>query len=507
MAAKALSRAAAESRPAPAYLLSGTRGVGKTTIARIFAKALNCSAGPSAEPCNQCEQCRHIIAGNHVDVCEIDGASNTGVDDVRALREKLGFVPMEGKFKIFIIDEAHMLSKSAFNALLKTLEEPPRHTVFVFATTEAHRFPATIISRCQHFVFRHLPEELIFEHLSTILAKENVAYEDAALRLIAKRASGSARDSLSLLDQVLSITTGALTAQGVRAALGLAGIEFFSELFTALSAANCAKVVELAKQILFNGVDIGFFVRELANWLRNLFLWRQSGEAIITAIKPSSDELAFFKQFSPLFSAAHLHSSWQMVLEAQRGISQSPDPGAVLELLLINLAMLPHLLPIGLVDNISRQEEDSQKAILNETRYETFSKSEKTGLEENLATGNLKPAFIPNWEEFKLFCQKQPAEEAPAQNILNSLKAIWHNNKLILGADSQWTWELLQKNRRVLDTALQSFCHGEIPEVSLLPPAQKQNNNDQYDDFSQNPEIQLCKEILNAEIDNIEEKQ
>ncbi|MDE5833438.1 MAG: DNA polymerase III subunit gamma/tau, partial [Desulfovibrio sp.] len=191
LAIAALSRAAATDRVAPAYLLSGTRGVGKTTIARIFAKALNCENAPAPEPCNECSHCRRITAGNHVDVNEIDGASNTGVDDVRALRENIGYLPMEGRYKIFIVDEAHMLSKNAFNALLKTLEEPPSHTTFIFATTEAHRFPATIVSRCQHFVFRSLPEDAIFARLCDILRRENYQYDESAARMIATRAAGS----------------------------------------------------------------------------------------------------------------------------------------------------------------------------------------------------------------------------------------------------------------------------------------------------------------------------
>ena len=217
-----LSRAAAEDRVAAAYLLSGTRGVGKTTIARIFAKALNCRHAPGPEPCNQCDQCRKITQGSHVDVTEIDGASNNSVEDARALRENIGYAPMEGRYKVFIIDEAHMLSRSAFNALLKTLEEPPARVVFIFATTEAHKFPITIVSRCQHFVFRHLGEDALVQHLSQVLNKENVPFEEGAVRLIARRAAGSVRDSMSLLDQTLALGGDNLTSAVTREVLGLA---------------------------------------------------------------------------------------------------------------------------------------------------------------------------------------------------------------------------------------------------------------------------------------------
>ena len=342
-----LSRAAAEDRPAAAYLLSGTRGVGKTTIARIFAKALNCQHAPGPEPCNQCEQCRKITQGVHVDVTEIDGASNNSVEDARSLRETIGYAPMEGRYKIFIIDEAHMLTRNAFNALLKTLEEPPERVVFIFATTEAHKFPITIVSRCQHFVFRHLSEEALYAHLTTVLRKENAAFEEGAVRLIARRAAGSVRDSMSLLDQTLALGGEELTVAATRQVLGLAGQDLFADLFTALHGQDCGAVANLCAQILQQGVDIGFFMRELAGNLRNLFLLRQSGQAIVPSLRLPADEAALWQGIAPRFSAAHLHAAWQMTLDAQRGIVQSPEPAAALELLLLNLALLPQLLPVG----------------------------------------------------------------------------------------------------------------------------------------------------------------
>ncbi|WP_417291891.1 DNA polymerase III subunit gamma/tau [Desulfovibrio porci] len=341
-----LSRAAAEDRPAAAYLLSGTRGVGKTTIARIFAKALNCEHAPGPEPCNECAQCRKITQGAHVDVTEIDGASNNSVEDARSLRETIGYAPMEGRYKIFIIDEAHMLTRNAFNALLKTLEEPPERVVFIFATTEAHKFPVTIVSRCQHFVFRHLSEDALAEHLSAVLRKEKMEFEEGAVRLLARRAAGSVRDGMSLLDQALALGGASLTTAMTREVLGLAGQELFGRLFEALHGRDCAAVADLSRQILQQGVDIGFFVRELAGNLRNLFLLRQGGAAVLPSLRLPADEAAFQQALAPRFSAGHLHAAWQMTLDAQRGIVQSPEPAAALELLLLNLALLPQLLPL-----------------------------------------------------------------------------------------------------------------------------------------------------------------
>lgn len=342
-----LSRAAAEDRPAVAYLLSGTRGVGKTTMARIFAKALNCAHAPGPEPCNQCDQCRKITQGIHVDVAEIDAASNTGVDDVRALRENIGYATMEGRYKIFIIDEAHMLSKQAFNALLKTLEEPPDRVVFIFATTEVHKFLPTIVSRCQSFVFRHLSEDALAAHLTDVLHKENVSFEDAAVRIIARRAAGSVRDSMSLLDQTLAMGGDTLTVETTRQVLGLAGQEVFTALFDAVQRQNCAAVAELCHSILQQGLDIGFFLRELASALRQCFLLRQGGAAMTAVLGMPADEMALWQQIASRFPPAQLHASWQMVLDAQRDIIQNPEPSSALELLLLNLALLPRLLPIG----------------------------------------------------------------------------------------------------------------------------------------------------------------
>lgn len=341
-----LSRAAAEDRVAPAYLLSGTRGVGKTTIARILAKALNCVNAPTAEPCNQCDQCRKITQGHHVDVTEIDGASNNSVEDARALRENIGYAPMEGRYKVFIVDEAHMLSRSAFNALLKTLEEPPPRVVFVFATTEAHKFPITIVSRCQHFIFKRVPEAGLIAHLDKVLQIEQVPFEAGAVRLIARRASGSVRDAMSLLGQTLALGGDHLSVESTRTVLGLAGQDLFVRLLEALIEQDCLTTCQLLREMLDQGVDIGFFLRELTSLWRSLFLIRQAGEAILPVLDLPEDEARMWCALAPRLSLTHIHAAWQMVLDAQRRVIHSPEPAAALELLLLNVAMLPRLLPL-----------------------------------------------------------------------------------------------------------------------------------------------------------------
>lgn len=341
-----LSRAAAEDRVAPAYLFSGTRGVGKTTIARIFAKALNCEHAPTAEPCNACESCRKITQGMAVDVVEIDGASNRGIEDAKRLKENIGYAPLEGRYKVFIIDEAHMLTRDAFNALLKTLEEPPARVTFFLATTEPHKFPVTIISRCQHFVFNRLSQTELEQHLSIVLNRERIDFEPDAVALIARRASGSVRDSMSLLGQVLALGEHGLTTQDTRNVLGLAGQDVFFTLLDAILERDCLAVAKLVRVLLDRGADIGFFLRELTSLWRNLFILAQSGENGLSVIDLPESEALQLLQYANTLPLAHIHACWQMTLEGQRRVLTSIEPAQALELLLLNLAVLPRLVPV-----------------------------------------------------------------------------------------------------------------------------------------------------------------
>jgi DNA polymerase-3 subunit gamma/tau len=341
-----LSRAAAEDKIAPAYLFSGTRGVGKTTLARVLAKALNCETAPTAEPCNVCSQCRQITAGVSPDVIEIDAATHGKVDDARRLKEDVGYAPLNSRYKVFIIDEAHMLTMQAFNALLKTLEEPPARVTFILATTEPHKFPATIISRCQHFLFKRLAQPELEAHLGGLLDREAVPFEPTAVSLIARRGAGSVRDSMSLLAQVLALGGAALTEADARSVLGLAGQDVFFGLIEAVHAMDGPAVVELLRMVLDKGLDIGFFLRELAGMWRNLFLLRQAGEKGLAVVNLPAEEAGTWLEWAGRFDAAHIHACWQMTLEGQRRVLTSLEPALSLELLLLNMAYLPRLLPL-----------------------------------------------------------------------------------------------------------------------------------------------------------------
>ncbi|MDR2488031.1 MAG: DNA polymerase III subunit gamma/tau [Desulfovibrio sp.] len=350
-----LSRASSENKIAPAYLFSGTRGVGKTTLARIFAKALNCRSAPASEPCNICDLCRAVTAGSAVDVVEIDGASNRGIDDVRRLKEVIGYAPMEGRYKIFIIDEAHMLSREAFNALLKTLEEPPAGVTFIMATTEPHKFPSTIISRCQHYVFKPLPENALTAHLADVLEREGMQYEEKAVRLIARRGAGSVRDAMSMLGQVLALGTGNLTEEAARGVLGLAGQESFMRMIEGFKNSDVVSVSTTLREMLDQGLDMGFFLRELSSLWRNMFILRQSGEAALSVVELPANEARLYLESSKAFSLQYIHACWQMTLEGQRRVLASLEPALGLELLLLNLTILPQLLSLENISSLGRR--------------------------------------------------------------------------------------------------------------------------------------------------------
>jgi len=364
---KALSRAASEDRLAHVYLFSGTRGVGKTTIARILAKVVNCQEAPCAEPCNKCANCLAITKGNSPDVLEIDGASHTGVDNVRKLREDVLMPPFHGRYKVIIIDEAHMLSKAAFNALLKTLEEPPKHCLFIFATTEPEKFPVTIISRSQHYIFNALEQKQISAHLRFILEQEGVTFKPEAVELIAKRANGSIRDGISLLAQILALCPDLNVAQ-VREVLGLAGEEMFQSLFQAILSQDLLAIHQISEQMRSQGLDLGFFLQEFANYWRNLFLLAQLKEKANTFLKWEQEKLDTWQKLALHFGLKRIHASWQLVLEGQRSILKHPDPVTSLELLLFNLCYLSQLLGI---DKLQTDVELPKQTTPKESRVET----------------------------------------------------------------------------------------------------------------------------------------
>lgn len=332
-------------RVAHAFLFTGARGVGKTSSARILAKALNCEHGPAAEPCNACSACTEITAGNSVDVFEIDGASNTGVDDIRELRDNIKYLPSRSRFKIFIIDEVHMLSTNAFNALLKTLEEPPPHVKFIFATTEPHKVPITILSRCQRFDFKRIPLPMIIARLRYIVECEGIAISDGALAIISRKGDGSMRDSLSTLDQVLAFCGEAVADEDVITLLGVVDRRLLQQTCEAVFSRDTGAVLDIVKKVDAFGSNMRHFCQELVSWFRNLLLIHAAGNV---ADLPDLSEAEREEQMAQVKKVplADIQRHLAVLMKADAEMAHSSFPRLIMEMSLIRMATLVPTVPV-----------------------------------------------------------------------------------------------------------------------------------------------------------------
>ena len=346
---RTLRNAIASGRIGHAFLLSGARGVGKTTTARLLAKALNCSKSdaPTPDPCGECSSCKEIAAGNALDVQEIDGASNNSVDNVRELRESARYNPARDRFKVWIIDEVHMLSGSAFNALLKTLEEPPPRVKFIFATTEYHKLPDTILSRCQQYDFRMIPTRELHAHLRDVATKEQIKISDPALDKIARAAEGSARDALSLFDQVLSFSGQEVRDEDLQALLGLVDRELLLAASRAVAASDGKAVFELVEKLAEYGADTRNFLRELLLHFRELMLLKLApgSPTLLAGVVP--EERARLEEVAALYSEEDLLRAFEALSKAEIDIRAAADPRVTLEFALLKLAQLRKLMPFA----------------------------------------------------------------------------------------------------------------------------------------------------------------
>jgi len=342
---RTLQNAISQKRVAHAFLFTGARGVGKTSTARILAKALNCGKGPQINPCNQCTNCQEITHGTSMDVIEIDGASNRGIDEIRELRENVRYTPAKGRYKIYIIDEIHMLTKEAFNALLKTLEEPPPHIIFIFATTEPHKIPATILSRCQRYDFKRIPFREVIESLKRIVEEEKIQISQRGLLSIAQESEGSLRDAQSLLDQAIAYAGKNIRDEDIAEVLGLIDRKILSDTIEAIANRDVERCMEVIESVYHFGYDLQHFCRELLQYLRNLILLKVSQHPEGLMELPE-EELELFKKQAEKFQFDQLNHLFSLLLKGEQEIAQSTFPRTMLEMTLIRMATLRPILPI-----------------------------------------------------------------------------------------------------------------------------------------------------------------
>jgi DNA polymerase-3 subunit gamma/tau len=336
---KTLQNAISSERIGHAYLFSGPRGVGKTTVARILAKALNCQEGPTPTPCNKCTLCQEITEDRSMDVLEIDGASNTHLEDIKKILESVKYAPTHARYKVYIIDEVHMISKHAFNALLKTLEEPPSHVVFIFATTEPRKIPLTILSRCQRFDFRRISSKQIVDRLAHIAGQEKIQVDDGALALIAKKAEGSMRDSQSLLDQVLSSGDQKITEKLISEVLGLVTRDLFFQFTDSVRAGNSKKALDLVATVEEQGWDLEDFADGLLDHLRHLLLVKIDPQTP-ELVGLSQDDQKRYKEQGAGIEEEDLLRMTVLVSDTIYDLKYSSRPRFLLEMLAVKLAKM-----------------------------------------------------------------------------------------------------------------------------------------------------------------------
>lgn len=466
---RTLRGALAQGNLAHAYLFSGPRGTGKTTTARIIAKAVNCLAeDQSVRPCNKCENCLEINQGRFLDLIEIDAASNTSVDDVRDLREKINFSPNKGRYKVYIIDEVHMLSNAAFNALLKTLEEPPAHAIFVLATTEVHKIPATVLSRCQRHEFRRIPVNFIQALLKDIAEKEGVKVEAAALTAIARQATGSMRDAVSLLDQLAS--TGAdVSLELTQQVLGTAAGQSIYDLIDAILSDDTGRGIALVNQALDGGSDPRQFARQMVDVLRTVLMVRM-GNA--DQLEQTADEIKRLKDIADRFSLEKLLAAIQVFDRAAQQTSLGWQPALQLELALAKIA-LPHDSQVqekkdkqekerGSVSKVEQREKpvktvtkENVKAPVIPSGYEKGKKQStpEASLDTKVETPEIKekPPVEPPVEEVKSVEQEKPSAKAgPAdESAVGRINDNWKEIRAYAKRLSAETGALLNSCRSV----------------------------------------------------------
>ncbi len=512
---KTLQNAIKNDRLAHALLFSGPRGVGKTSVARIVAKALNCKKGPTPVPCNRCEICKRITAGNEIDVLEIDGASNRGIDEIRQLREEIKFRPVNCRYRVNIIDEVHMLTKEAFNALLKTLEEPPPHVYFIFATTEPQRIPATIHSRCQHYEFKRLNIIELKAHLKKISDAENLGLNEEGLHIIARQAKGSVRDSLSLLDQVAAF--GATTAEEVCQALGIVETISIQQLATFILKRDVAKSLEIIDELYRFGVDLQSIIEQLIRYFRHLLIIKTVKDPKIlgTLIDLVSEEIELAKELTKSYSYSDILQLLNKMLDDFDVIKKSTNPRIRVELLLISLCHMEEVVClediISKLDNLSniplREGDKEKNSSYEENLYKTpnnsYNINDKLSYDDKIAN-QPKPCDSISLDSFVTYLKNTAPVIASVLEECKSIK-IDSNNKLIIFCEHEWAVSFLkeEEHKKEIEKRFRELFHKELEvEIRLFKSddIDQTNNKDSKKELMEHPLVQKAIDVFDARI-------
>ena len=474
-----------------AYLFCGTRGTGKTTIAKIFAKAVNCEHPVDGSPCGECAVCKAIAAGSSMNVIEIDAASNNGVDNIRQIREEVEYRPTEGKYKVYIIDEVHMLSIGAFNALLKTLEEPPSYVIFILATTEAHKIPITILSRCQRYDFRRISIDTIAGRLNELMVKEQVCVEERAIRYVAKMADGSMRDALSLLDQCIAFHLGQdLTYEKVLETLGAVDTEVFSRLLRQIINKDVVGAIATIEELVIEGREMGQFVTDFAWYMRNLLLL-QSSDNMEDVLEMSSDNLALLKEEAGMLDSEVLMRYIRIFSELSNQIKYATQKRILIEIAVIKLCR-PEMEEdySSIIDRVDSLEKKLEKGVVVAPQGARQSVAGMGAVAEQTKKAEL-PKAIP--EDIQQVIRSWKSILSGLTGLSRTyfnkaLISLGTDNSLMLVFDDANAYSYIAENRSECQEALKQMIAeriGKMVEITVKQNDSGQASDELYPDLSQ----------------------
>ncbi len=490
---RTLTNAISTGRVAHAIMFSGPRGTGKTTVARILAKAMNCKSGPTAVPCNQCRSCQEITAGRSVDVFEIDGASNNSVDQIRELRENVKYSPAYSRYKIYIIDEVHMLSTAAFNALLKTLEEPPSHVMFVFATTEPHKIPITILSRCQRHDFRLIDVESMIRHLEMICEKEGIEIDVESLGLIAREGAGSIRDALSLLDLVMSCTAGVVSHQQILDLLGVVDRKIIFDISAAILRGDIAELLNILDEIYSSGHEMKKLYADLVEHFRNLVV-AKIGKKIGKLVNAPAHEIDLMIAQVEAVSEAYLNQIFDLLFTEETTVAQSSQPKLAIEMVFMKLFQIKPALSIDAliakldnlrktIDDIRTVDHDIETEPLNRGVSTippgTFKEAAATA--EPVASYTAASLEMPRdtdktWQKiFLIFAEKHPSLAANLKNA--TLKNLTDRSLEIEVSGNGFNITMIQRQKNV--AIIKKVCNDFFGKKMDVRITAKQNTSEE----------------------------